>query len=543
MENSKNEMVNKSEQNLVLETAIELDATAVSLSNLSEKDEQVADVLISEMDIKEQDYPKIQKTVKEFVSDYAHKDLNTTDEQFLVKKFSAYPTLWKDVRDIEETAKDIVETVYAYEQNKRELDEHIKSGKRRESWLAKKIEQGAAAAGAVQTASYAQNIDSAIENANNAMMRTIHNLDGKINQGKNLDGFIAEEYHAATFNIDAAAKEKRFTAETLDSHGKNSVDIVIRDERGKIVRKYQSKYGKDAETSEAYFNDGDYRGQRKLVPEGQGREIDNANEKIEFTDVKSKRPETIESKPLSKEDAKAMQEQAQREGKIREYTWNDASKGAIAKHIGRKAALSAGIAVASQGARIVGRRIFNWATGKENQSVEDDVTEFAKNAIKSGGSAGLTVATSGALTVAARSGWLGKLLAKTPAGHLVAAATIGIENIKTLYKYATGEISGAEAVDQAGRATCSAIGGFAAGAKASVIGASIGTVLGPAGTLIGGIAGGIVGSIAGSAVGEAVFNVGKKIVSTVANGIKSFASGVAHGLKNLASGIKRLFCW
>ena len=535
------------QDNLPAAMATELNKTAEALENLAENEEKAADAVVKAFEVKEEDYPKIKNTVHDFVTDYTHKAEDVTDKQFLVKKFSSYPALWKDTSEMENTAAEIVNTVYSYERNKKELDAHIASGKRRESWLAKKIEQGAEAAGAAQVGLYAQRIDAAIENANSAMSRTIHNFDGSINQNPNLDGLIAEQHHASTFNIDAAVKEKSFHAEPLESNGKNSVDVVVKDERGHIVRKYQSKYGKDAETTQDYFEKGDYRGQRKLVPEGQGDKINNANEKIEFTDYKSKQPESVESKPLSKEEAKAQQEKAQKEGKIEEYTWNDATKGAIARHIGGKAALSAVVAVGLQGARIVGRRIWNWVTGEENQSVEDDVKEFAESAIKSGGSAGLTVATSGALTVAARSGWLGKLLMKTPAGHIAAAACVGIENVKVLYKFATGELTGEEALDQAGRATCSVVGGFALGAEGSAIGASIGSVLGPVGTVIGGIAGGLIGGIAGSTVGEAVFSAGKKIVGGVVKGIKAVATGIWEGVKSFASsvwdGITSFFGW
>ena len=534
-------------QDLPALAAQELTETADALENLAAHEEEAADALMAGLEIKDEDMPKIKRTVSEFVTDYAHKDADTTDTQFLVKKFSGYPKLWRDQAEMDQTATDIVETVYAYEKNRAELDAHIAAGKRRESWLSRKIEQGAEAAGAVQAGMYAQGIDTAIENANSAMMRTIRNLDGNINQNPNLDGLIAEQHHASTFNIDAAVKEKAYHAEPLESNGKNSVDVVVRDERGNIVRKYQSKYGKDAETTEGYFEKGDYRGQRKLVPEGQGDKIDNANEKIEFTDYKSKHPETVESKPLSKEEAKAKQEQAQRESKVDEYTWNDANKGAIAKHIGGKAAMAAGLAVGLQGARIVGRRIWNWATGQENQSVEEDVKEFAESAIKSGASAGLTVATSGALTVAARSGWLGKLLMKTPAGHIAAAAAVGVENVKVLYKFATGELTGEEALDQAGRATCSVVGGMVLGAKGATLGATLGTVLGPVGTVVGGIAGGLIGGIAGSTVGEAVFSAGKKIVGGVVKGIKAVASGIVSGVKSVASKvgnfISGLFGW
>lgn len=528
-------------------TSQDLISTVDNLVNLAGNEERTADIVMTEMDIKNENIPKIKQTVHSFVSDYARKPSDVTDKQFLIKKFEHYPALWENQKEIEQTATDIVDIVYSYEQNHHELNEHIAQGKRRESWLSKKIEQGSTTSGVVNVASYAKSIDTAVDNANNAMMKTIHNLNGSVNQNPNLDGLIAEQHHASTFNIDAAVKEKAFTAEPLESNGKNSVDVVIRDARGNIVRKYQSKYGKDTETTEAYFEKGDYRGQRKLVPKGQGKDIKNANEKIEFTDYKSKKSETVESTPLSKEEAKLKQEKAQREGKIDEYSWNDANKRAIAKRIGGKAALSAGLAVGFQGARIVGRRIWNWATGKDNQSVEDDVKEFAESAMKSGASAGITVATSGALTVAARSGWLGKLLMKTPAGHIAAAACVGIENAKTLYKFATGELTGEEALDHAGRSTCSIVGSLAAGAKGASVGAAIGSALGPVGTAIGGIVGGIVGGIAGSTVGEAVYSAGKKITSTVAKGVKAVASGLAHTVGSVARGISNviggLFGW
>lgn len=257
---NENEIVESGNENLPAIMTKELEVTADSLENLCENEEKAADAIVQTLEIKEEDYPKIKNTVHEFVTDYAHKAQDVTDKQFLVKKFSCYPAIWKDSAEMEQTAAEIVETVYSYEQNKKELDEHISKGKRRESWLARKIEQGAEAGGAVQAGLYAQRIDTAIENANSAMSRTIHNLDGSINQNPNLDGLIAEQHHASTFNIDAAVKEKNFHAEPLESNGKNSVDVVIRDERGNIVRKYQSKYGKDAETTQEYFEKGDYRG-------------------------------------------------------------------------------------------------------------------------------------------------------------------------------------------------------------------------------------------------------------------------------------------
>ena len=443
-----------------MEDKNELIETAEALKALAQNEDAAVEMVRVGLDIKEEDYPKIRQTITEFVSDYQKKDDATTDKQWLVQSFNRYPKLWKDANDIEQTAEAIVSTVYAYEKNRQELEDHLAAGKQRGSWISEKLEQGAAFSGVQQVNRYAAHLDEAISNANRQMADTIRTMNGEINQNPNLDGLIAEQHHANTFNLDAAQKEQPFYAETRKSTGKNSVDIVVRDADGKIAQKYQSKYGKDTEHTEQYFKDGNYCGQQKLVAEGQGKDINKAHEKIEFTDDKSKKKETIESKPLSKEEAKAMQEKAQREGKIDNYTWNDANKGFIAKSIGKKATRAALFAVGFQGARILGRRIWNWATGKENQSVAEDVQEFAKSSLESGASAGLTVAASGGLTVAARSGWLGKLVSKAPAGRIAAAACVGVENIKVLYKFSKGEISGQEAIDQAGRATCSVVGGL-----------------------------------------------------------------------------------
>ena len=70
------------------------------------------------------------------------------------------------------------------------------------------------------------------------MLGTVSTRSGAVNRIPNLDGFIAEQHHADTFNLDAAAKGSPLRAEVLGNQGKNSVDIVIKDGRGHIVRRY-----------------------------------------------------------------------------------------------------------------------------------------------------------------------------------------------------------------------------------------------------------------------------------------------------------------
>jgi hypothetical protein len=504
--------------------------------------EQDADILAKDLDLTEENAEKTRNTVADFVTAYKQKDEKVTDAEYLVTQFAKYPKIWKNNDEMRQNAEEIVKTVFEYENAKSDLQDNLNKGISKESWLAKKIEQGAAAGGAASVGLYAGVIDNAVSLANVAMSNTLHRLDGGINQNPNLDGFIAEQHHVNTFNMDAAAKNSTMHAEAQNSTARNSVDLVIKDARGNIVRKYQSKYGSGADTTQHYFEDGKYNFQRKLVPKGQAEDIPNAVEQVEIRlegQAKgTKNLEKVSSKPLSKEEAKEIQKNAQEKNKIKEYDWNDVSRKTISKHIGQKAALSALLAVGFQGARVLGRRIWNGITGKPNKTVQEDVKEFARSALESGASAGLTVAATGGLTVAIRSGWLGAALKATPAGRIAAAVCVGVENVKTLYKYAKGEISGIEALDQAGNATCSVVGSLALGAKGAALGATIGTALGPVGTAVGGVAGGIVGGIAGSAVGEAVHTAGKKIVSTVVSGVKAIGSAISRGARAAAGFFK-----
>ena len=80
-------------------------------------------------------------------------------------------------------------------------------------------------------------------------------LDGSINQNLNLDGFIFEQHHANTFNMDAVLKGSKYRAEAVqpnpgEVYKKNSVDIVIKDiVSGKQVKRYQAKLCRDSKAT------------------------------------------------------------------------------------------------------------------------------------------------------------------------------------------------------------------------------------------------------------------------------------------------------
>ena len=496
------------------------------------------------------DAKKAAELITVFITSYEQNKHTMPLDRWLVYQFKKYPEVWEGEAEIEQTAQDVINSVTTYNDNKASLYAHTDAGRSQASWLATKIEQGAQAAGGVEVGRYAGHIDAALERANTEMANTVYTQNGDISQAMNLDGFLAEQHHADTFNIDAAAKGSKLRAKVMTpengTYGKNSMDIGVYDENGKLVRRYQSKYGKDAESTQDLWEKGDYRGQRKLVPADQADQVDGATDKLEC--------EGVESKPLSKEEAKALQEKAQVNREIREYKWNEVNRIEIAKQLGKQAVVGACMVAAFQGSRVFGRRIWNRLWGKQNPPLSEDLREFFESSIKGAAHVGVQVAVSGGVVVAARNGWLGKVLKKTPAGHLATIAVVTLENAKILYKLSKGELTGPEAIDAMGKVTVSTLASLQGAAWGFTYGTAIGTVLGPLGAAVGGLVGGVVGGMAGSAVGELLYE-GRKLVAkaaiSVAKGIvtagSALASGIASGVKNLASsafsGIGRIFGW
>ena len=448
---------------------------------------------------------------------------------WLADEFRRYPDIWTGEEEIVSTANEVVAGVEQANADKASLHAHLDAGKSKASWLARKIEQGAAAAGAANVGAYAAGIDKALKTANGQMLKTISTGSGAFNMNPNLDGFIAEQHHADTFNLDAAAKGSPLRAEVLGSQGKNSVDIAIKDGDGNIVRRYQAKYGQDAEATRDLFGKGDYRGQRKLVPSDQEGDIPKSAAVIEADGVRSK--------PLTKDEAKRLQEQAQQEQEIRQYEWNDVNRIEIAKSIGKQALVGAALTCGFQGARILGRRVWNFLRGKENPPASEDLRDFFESSVKSAGHVGVQTAVSGAVVVAAKNGWINSLK-HTLVGRIVGIVHVGMENAKVLFKLAKGELNGEEALDAMGTCTASDVGGLVGAGESAAVGFTFG---GPVGAVVCGV----VGGIAGNKIGEAVYEGGKAIVKTAAKIVKGVFEGAMETVKSVGRVLNPLnwFSW
>ncbi|MHA6196220.1 hypothetical protein ACX3YG_17810 [Pseudomonas wadenswilerensis] len=450
-------------------------------------------------------------------------------EQWLSDEFRKYPDLWKNEEDLLQTSREVMRSTTAFNDARDSLQRHQDMGRSKASWLATEIERNAGVSGTVHVGQYAGRIDQALAEATENARKIVTKNAGTINLNMNLDGFIAEQHHVDTFNIDATTKGSPYRARMVNSRDLNSVDIEIVDGNGSVVAKYQSKYGSDASTTKGYFEDGDYADQQRLVPEGQGSGVPDSTEVIEADGVKSR--------PLSKSEAKALQEKAQAEAEARQYEWKDTNRVDIARQIGKQALVGACIGVGLQGVRILARRAWNSLNGRENPSGQDDLKEFFESSLRASTHTAAQVAVSGAVVVAVKNGWLGAALRNTPAGLVTNIACVGLQNAKVLYKLGKGELTGEEAMDAIGNTTVTTTMAIAGATKGAALGAAIGTVFGPIGTAVGGFVGGVAGGIAGSSIGEVVYEAGKTVTKTAVKVAAKVVEGAGRALESLGRGI------
>lgn len=517
-----------------------------------EKNEEITTLLIDEEYepvLTEQEARQLKPILQDFVKAYVQNSRKDV-QQWLPQKIHEYMPE-KSAQDAEQLAKEITTAIKVAEDSKASLAEAKKAGQTRESWLSKQVLDATSGMSQEMAVQYLAELDTALAQSNEAMYRTVTTNAGTVNQNPHLDGFIAERYHVETFNLNAKAKGSQYRAEVLEpapgeGYGKNSVDIVIKDGSGKIVKRYQSKYCKDAAATEEAFKNGDYRGQQKLVPKGQETEIPSK------TTTKIEAPDGTSSESLTKGEAKDLQERTQ-DGEIPEYDWNNFSTQDLAAQVGKQAGFAA-----MQGAAIgVGFDIAHKLWNGEEIKAEDEII----TALETGADFGVKSAVGSALKIGAEKGILKFIPKGTPAAVLANVAFVGVENVKVLSKVATGDLTPREGVEKMADVTSSAVGGLMAmgsgaaiGTKAGVVlGATLGTFFGgPAGAVIGGKVGAVVGGfvggslgyIAGSAAGKAVCGAAKKVVSVAVNVVKTVGKTVIEGVKKvgkrLAKGLGNL---
>lgn len=502
--------------------------------------------------VTEEDLKNLKPIVEDFVDSYEQNQARPVEEWLSEKLQAELPE--RTLEEVQTMAKEIIESVRTFESTKESLSETLATGRSKESWFAEQVKKATSRMSVEQTVQYLQSLDNAVNTANEALTRTIMTQAGQVSHNPSLNGFIAEQEHVQSFNMNATARGSKYRARVLEPNGqgyaKNSVDMVIEDANGRVVRRYQSKYCRDAEATQRAFEHGDYRGQQSLAPEEQVEHMTRkATDHMEA-------PDGTCSNPLTKERAVQMQEEA-RSGKWNEKNWNNYKTKDIAVGIGKQAGQAALLGtVIGAGTEVVEKL---W----KGEKIEEK--EVAKKAVEGGADFGIKAAITGAVKAGAEKGVIKCIPKGTPASSIANVVFVGVENAKILYKYGKGEISGSQALEKMEETTVSAAGGMitmgygaAIGAtKGAAWGAALGSVVPGVGNAIGATVGAAVGSfvggsvayMAGSAAGKAVVearrkvtSVAKKAVSSVAQAAKSTVSTVTRTVasvgRSIASALK-----
>lgn len=481
--------------------------------------------------IEKEESNELLRLQEKFINSFAeNKNTMEVDEWLLYELKNNLPE-WNDDK-LEDITNEIIETIKLNEKNKEELNQANLNGKSKESWFASKIKEYTSNMGMGDTAKYLNNLDCAIRDVNELMYKTITTKSGEINKNFNLDGFIAEQHHANSFNLKSKIKGKDLMAEVLipkdgQTYAKNSVDIVIKDKSGKIIERYQAKYGKTANDTIKMINNGNYNNQRLLVPAEQVQEVQKAFPNKTVSAVIGSGE--VKSKPLTKIEAKKIQKEAQ-DGKWNDSNWNEYKTKDLAMGIGRQAGYAA-----IQGAAIgAGMEIASKLYRKE----EIDSKYVVEEAMKSGADFGVKAAIAGALKVGVEKGVVKAIPKGTPAGVIANIAYIGVENAKVLWKVANGEITLREGLEMMEKTSVEILAGIALGAKGTELGAIIGLVFGPPGAIVGGFIGGILGYMAGSKVGEIVVKGSQRVRKAAREIVKSTGTYISRKVKNAYSSAK-----
>lgn len=457
--------------------------------------------------LSEEEAKGVSRMQRDFLESYAACKDELSAEEWLSQELQRQLP-GRTAGEIHEMSSEIIASLNITEEMKKSQQKAFSLGKSKDSWFASTILKSSSQMSAQESAKYLQSLDDAVKNANAAMHETITTKGSRYilpSMNPNLDGFIAEQHHVNSFNMEAAAKGSGLRAEVQplkpgETYTKNGFDVIIKDASGKRIHQYQMKYGATAEDTIRMLNSGNYNNQTIVVPEEQ---VVAVQEAFPSKTVRSTIGEgNVQSKPLTKQQAKDLQKQAQKENFI-DADWNDYVAKDIAIGIGKQtgyaclqgAVVGAGMSIAT--------KVWN------GEPIDGE--EVVETAIVSGTDFGIKAATAGALKAASEKGVL-KIIPKGTKGSTFAnIAFVAVENVKVFGKVAAGELTPKEGLDAMEQTTASCVAGIATSTKGAVMGASIGAVLGPVGAAVGGAIGGAIGYMAGSKVAETVVKGVQKV--------------------------------
>ena len=502
-----------------------------------QRENEIFEFDLSEKVLTDDEAKDVSKIQREFLESYIDSKDKIPIEEWLTQELQKHLPE-KSFAETQKISSEIINSLKITEEQKVSQQKSIDTGRSKESWLASTLMQSTSQMSVKESAKYLQSLDEAVKKANRDLYTTITTKSSGYSipsQNPNLDGFIAEQYHVNSFNMNAAAKGSNLRAEIQPlkpgkTYSKNGYDVILKDAAGNKIHQYQMKYGATAEDTIRMLKSGNYNNQTIVVPAEQVEAVQKAfpNKTITSTIGEGK----IKSNPLTKEQAKEIQKDAQK-GNLKNIDWNDYSTKDIALGIGKQAGYACLQGAAISAGMNMAQKIWDGEPINKKEVVE--------TAILSGADFGIKTATAGALKTASEKGILKSIPKGTKGDIFSNIAFVAIENVKVFGKVATGKLSLREGINVMEQTTCSCIAGIAASAKGAAIGSAIGTVLGPIGTAVGGFIGSTIGYMAGSKLGQLVTKGTQKIrekaretIKSIGSSIKNIFHSIRHKTKNLS---------
>ena len=159
-----------------------------------------------------QDAVTLKRLLSKFIKSYGEKSPDIDDQAWLKARFmEELPSMSEETA--ERLASETVAAVQEYDENLSSINSAASKGISKEKWLANQIAKASSGISVIQHGDYLEQINNALTNANEQMLRTVTTNSGEVSQCFNLDGFIAEQHHVNSFNANAALSKSKFFAQ------------------------------------------------------------------------------------------------------------------------------------------------------------------------------------------------------------------------------------------------------------------------------------------------------------------------------------------
>jgi rRNA maturation endonuclease Nob1 len=454
-----------------------------------------------------------------FVKSYEIKDENITDEKWLISKLKQELPNMSD-EQLNDDVHEIISSIEAFNSNIASINEASEKGISKESWLASKLQEASVGMSINEYGKTLQKMDDILAIKNNEMREALsRNSDGNIKMSRNMDGNIAEHMLAKTTELSGFLQEKDLKVEVRDVFTSNSVDVRATDLSTGKYQNYQMKFGKNAKETIKLIKSGNYSNQRLVVPKEQLDEVSKAfpnktvTDHIEIGGAKGK--------SITKEHVKNLQNKAQQENSTPNMDYNHYQTKDLAMSVAKNAGL-----MSLQSAAITTG--FNFAQHiAKGEGI--DSSEMVEIALTTGIDTGVKVATAGALQVMVRKGSIPHISKLMPAGVIANIANAGVENVKTIAKVASGDLSVTKGLDSMGRTTLAMLVGNV-GAKLALTAIP---VIGIPMAVVSNVIVGTLGYMGGAKVGESIYTATKTVCNAAISVVKTAWNGLKSGFQKV----------